>query len=130
MSHATDDLDRASRPTWIAFVGWALLGVVAGFSAVSFPPGLLVPIVVGAVAARVRPASQRSWSGILTGVGAVSLFVAYLQRRGPGTVCWQTASEAGCEEYLDPFPWLVAGIALAVAGLGLHIRAVLSAGTR
>jgi hypothetical protein len=117
-----DDDVRPDRPTWAAFTAWAVLGVVAGFSAVSFPTGLIVPIILGVAVSRVRPASRRSWTGALTGAGGVCLFVAFVQRRGPGTVCWHTATASGCDDYLDPLPWLVVGVALVAAGLVLHVR--------
>lgn len=125
-----DHLDRAAPPRWTAFIGWAVLGVIAGLSAVSFPSGLVVPIVASVVVVRVRPASRRSWSGLLAGIGAVFLFVAYVQRRGPGTTCWHTATAAGCDEYLDPLPWVAVGVPLVVAGLVVQVRRIRSARTR
>lgn len=81
-----------------------------------------VPAVIIVILAIVRPARFGSAFGLLSGVGVMLLFVAFLQRRGPGTVCWQTATAAGCDEYLDPLPWLVAGLALLSAGLIAHSR--------
>lgn len=52
--------------------------------------------------------------GSLAGVGLMSVYIAFVQRQGPGTVCWQTATASGCDEYLDPRPWLVAGLAMIV----------------
>jgi hypothetical protein len=128
---AAEHVARSSRPpTWAAFAGWAALGVIAGFSAVSFPTGLILPIVIAVVWVKVRPAAGRSWIGLLSGVGTVFLFIAYVQRRGPGTVCWQTASAAGCDEYLDPIPWLVVGVALVVTGFVIHLRRIRSPETR
>jgi hypothetical protein len=128
---AEEHFARPSRPpTWAAFAGWAALGVIAGFIAVSFPTGLIVPIVIAIVAVKVRPGAGRSWTGLLSGIGTVSLFVAYVQRRGPGTVCWHTASAAGCDEYLDPLPWLVVGVALVVTGFVIHLRRIRSPETR
>jgi predicted ABC-type sugar transport system permease subunit len=120
----TDGLERSGRPTWAGFAGWAVLGVIAGFSAVSFPTALIVPLVVGVVLVNVRPNARRSWLGVLTGMGGVALFVAYVQRRGPGTVCWHTARAAGCDDYLDPIPWLVVGAGLVVAGFVGHVRRI------
>jgi hypothetical protein len=41
--------------------------------------------------------------------------VAWVQRDGPGTTCWHTATGGGCDQHLNPLPWLVIGIALFVA---------------
>ena len=46
---------------------------------------------------------------------------AYVQRQGPGTTCWHTASGAGCNQHLDPLPWLIVGSLFVVAGLVIQI---------
>ena len=60
--------------------------------------------------------------GLLTGVGFFLLYVAYVQRQGPGTTCWSSATASGCDEHLDPRPWLIAGVVFAVAGVIAHAR--------
>jgi hypothetical protein len=50
------------------------------------------------------------------------LYVAYVQRRGPGTVCWHTATASGCDQYLNPWPWLVAGAAFVIVSFIAHAR--------
>jgi hypothetical protein len=55
-------------------------------------------------------------------VGAALLFVAYLQRRGPGTVCWHTATASGCDDYMNPWPWLIAGAALVAVAVITQVR--------
>ena len=47
----------------------------------------------------------------------MALLVAYLHRQGPGTTCWHTATASGCDQHLNPWPWLVVGIILVVAGI-------------
>ena len=107
------------------FWAWALVGCAAAFGAVSFlSPLLLVPpLVVGALMAS-RPTIRRSAFGLLTGFGALFLTVAWLQRAGPGTTCWQTATASGCDEHLNPLPWLLVGIALFVGGVVAYARRV------
>ena len=56
------------------------------------------------------------------GVGTLSLSIAFAHRHGPGMVCWQTSTAAGCDEYLDPGPWAIAGFALVVAGFVAQAR--------
>ena len=65
---------------------------------------------------------SRAAFGLLTGIGAVCLLVAYLNRRGPGLVAWRTATSAGADEYLDPRPWPATGLALAAIGLAAFLR--------
>lgn len=64
-----------------------------------------------------RPQLRHSAFGLLTGAGALLLCVAWVQRDGPGTTCWHTATGAGCDQHLNPLPWLLTGIALVAAGL-------------
>ncbi len=73
----------------------------------------VVALIVLAAARRLhRPAF-----GLLGGAGVVALVIAWLNRKGPGTVYWHTATASGADQYPDPRPWLVAGVVLVGAGL-------------
>ncbi len=114
---------RGSTPdAWGAFLAWAAFGAVAALS--YFVIGVLdVLLFIGAVVlVAVRPSARDSVVGLLAGVGGFLLYVAYLQRLGPGTVCWQTARASGCDEYLDPLPWLGAGVVCVVAGVAIQVH--------
>jgi hypothetical protein len=63
-------------------------------------------LIIAALIAR-SPTARRSMFGLVTGVGLPLLVVAYVQRDGPGTTCWHTATTAGCDQDLNPIPWLV-----------------------
>ena len=107
---------------WGWFFGWALLGSAAALGAVSLGPLLLVPTALLGVFLWRRPGARRSAFGLLTGAGTLLLYVAWVQRAGPGTTCWHTATGSGCDQHLNPLPWLVAGIALVVSGFIVHAR--------
>lgn len=99
------------------FLAWAAVGagVALGISALGIfavPLALLVAILL-----ILRHHADRSALGILVGMGLLSLYVAYVQRKGPGTVYWHTATASGADQYLDPRPWLVAGILLVAVGI-------------
>jgi hypothetical protein len=115
---------RPEGPTWAGFVLWALVGAasVVGFFTLSVL--FLVPIVIGVAVLAIRPTLAKSAVGLLAGMGLVSMYVAYVQRRGPGTVCWQTGTASGCDEYLNPWPWLVFGVVLVCVGVVAHLRAM------
>ena len=109
--------------SWAGFAVCVLLGATAAFALLVF--GILGLLVVGFVTwltSRTRLRSS-AW-GLLAGVGAISLLVAYVQRRGPGTFCYRTVTTSGCDQYLDPRPWLVAGVVFVLAAIALHIRAI------
>ena len=112
---------RTTGPTWAGFVVFALIGAgfILGFLTLSVL--FVVPIVAAVVVVVVRPNLLKSSFGLMAGTGLVLIYVAYVQRRGPGTVCWQTATASGCDEYLNPWPWLVVGFALVVAGIVAHV---------
>jgi hypothetical protein len=107
---------------WGWFFVWALLGAATGLGAVSLGPLLLLPVAAVGVFLSTRPGIRRSAFGLLSGAGALFLYVAWVQRDGPGTTCWRTATASGCAEHLSPLPWLVTGAALVVAGLVTHAR--------
>jgi hypothetical protein len=100
-----------------SFWTWTAVGCVLAFGAVSLGPLLLVPVAILAAVMAART-SRGSAFGLLTGVGLLLLFVSYLNREGPGTTCWQRGTAGGCDEHLNPLPWLVLGLGLVVAGIG------------
>jgi len=121
MKSPSELAERAS-PSWGGFSLWAVLGAASAFGLLVFGFLGAPPILIGAWLARKRPALRTSAFGALVGVGALLLYVAYVQRRGPGTVCWQTATASGCDEYLNPWPWLVVGLTLVVVGVIANAR--------
>ena len=103
------------------FWTWALVGAAFALGAVSLGPLLLVPgTVVVVLLTRRRPI--RGAFGLVSGVGALLLVVAYLQRQGPGTTCTRTATSITCEQHLNPLPWLVVGLVCLAAGIVAHAR--------
>ena len=108
---------RVTRSQLPWFLAWAAVGVgfALGISALgvfALPVALLVTALLV-----LRRHADRSAFGILVGIGLLALYVAYVQRTGPGTVSWQTATASGSDQYLDPRPWLAAGILLVAVGV-------------
>ena len=104
------------------FWAWALLGCAAALASISLGPILLAPVVVIGWLMASRPTIRRSAFGLLSGAGALLVYVAWVQRAGPGTTCWHTQTASGCDEHLNPLPWLLAGIVLFVGGIAAHAR--------
>jgi hypothetical protein len=108
--------DARSQLPW--FFAWAAVGAGVAL-AVSALGVFAVPLALLAAATLVvTHHSGRSAFGIPAGMGLLSLYVAYVQRQGPGTVYWHTATSSGSAQYLDPRPWLAAGVLLVAAGVG------------
>jgi hypothetical protein len=105
----------------LSFVAWIAIGaaIVFGFFLVSV--FVLAAAVLIGVLVSSRPSLRRGAYGLVTGAGAISLWVAWVQRKGPGTVYWHTTSASGSETYLDPRPWLAAGLLLAIAGMAADL---------
>ncbi len=116
----------ASSPKlWPWFAGWVVVGAtwsLAGIAVLSF--GLLVApaAVVGTVllARRAPPGSSRV--GVVAGLGLAPLFVAYLNREGPGNVCSEVAHGGhSCLQAWNPWPWAAAGTSLVTVGITLFL---------
>jgi hypothetical protein len=112
-AHAS--LSPRSQLPW--FIAWAAVG--AGFAlgisvlgVFTIPAALLVTVLLV-----LRHHADRSALGILVGIGSLALYIAYVQRKGPGTVHWHTSTASGSDQYLDPRPWLAAGILLVAVGV-------------
>ena len=104
------------------FWAWAVLGCAAALGLVSLGVLVLAPTaIVGGLMAS-RPTIRRSAFGLLSGAGVLLVYIAWLQRAGPGTTCWQTATASGCDEHLNPLPWLLAGLCLFIGGIVAHTR--------
>ena len=119
-------VSRTSRRAHLAgcgwFWAWALVGSAVALGAVSLGPILVAPVFVIAALMWSRPEIRRSAFGLLSGAGALLLYVAWVQRAGPGTTCWQTQTASGCDQHLNPLPWLIAGIGLFVGGIAAQAR--------
>lgn len=105
------------------FLAWMLAGAGIALGVLSlFSIGVVVlpAALVVTVALSIWPRSRnRSAAGLVTGAGLLPLYVAFLNRDGPGTVCVTTATSQSCVDEWSPWPWFAAGLALVLAGLAL-----------
>jgi hypothetical protein len=97
---------------------WALVGAVFAVG-LDIPPVLLAAGGLGLLAGRAG-GGRGAW-GFATGAGVPFLYVAYVNRQGPGTVCHAIGTGryrgSECGEVLDPWPWLVVGLVLIAVGV-------------
>ncbi len=107
------------KPSTAAFAGWTAIGACVLLA-------LLTPFTIGAIAALVAlagvaallmwPAGRSAAAfGALSGAGAVPLYVAWLNRDGPGTVCNSTATH--CVDEWSPWGWFAIGLVLITTGV-------------
>jgi hypothetical protein len=104
-----------TRAGW--FVAWASLGSVCALGLVSLGLLAVLPAGIAAGALTASRTARRSAWGLLSGAGLLFLYIAYVQRDGPGTTCWQSGTTSGCSEHLDPLPWLIIGGTLVILGV-------------
>jgi hypothetical protein len=105
---------------WGWFCVFAAIGAAVALGAFSLGPLAAGPAVIVAWPLLSRPKIRRSAFGLLSGAGFLLLYVAWVQRDGPGTTCWETANASGCDHHLNPLPWLVVGSLFVVAGVAAH----------
>jgi hypothetical protein len=106
---------------WLSFLAWVAVGAAIVFGFFLFSIFVLAAAVLVGVLVALQPSLRRGALGMLTGAGAISLWVAWVQRKGPGTVYWHTATASGSDQYLDPRPWLAAGLLLVIGGVAAHL---------
>jgi hypothetical protein len=116
--------------TNLAFLGWATVGAGAVLGVLTMlTVGIFVlpgtALLAGFLAWRGRGLRGRIVGpALLTGAGIIPLYVAYLNRGGPGNVCTTWATGGSCMQEMSPWPWVAAGMFLAAGGvtLGLVLR--------
>ena len=116
---------RALGDTWRAFVGWCVAGAGGCFGALSLlTVGPFVLLGTLFLCAWLLSVVKVGWAmgGLLTGAALPMLYVAWLNRGGPGEVCTTTATSQTCGDEASPWPLVAAAVVLAVAGLVVFSR--------
>ena len=113
--------DRLGRLLDWTFWVWAVVGVGFGFgiSAIGIftvPVALVVTILL----LRLKRFRGSVW-GLLIGVGALPLAVAWDNRDGPGEQCRAIDGGTQCDELYDPRKWLFVGLVFILAGLAAQL---------
>jgi 4-amino-4-deoxy-L-arabinose transferase-like glycosyltransferase len=109
--------ERKERPSLSAHAWWLTTGALTGLGVVSIltigifllPAGIALG-VVGAVSPRFR---NRSALTILAGFALPMLYLAWLNRSGPGEVC--NSASTSCVEEWSPWPFAVIALLLLAA---------------
>jgi hypothetical protein len=109
---------------------WVVVGAAFAVGLISLGTLVLVPAVLVGLVVRRSATARRSGWGLLTGAGLTLLWVVFENRAGPGTTCYRTATTAGCDQHLNPIPWLVIGLGLTGGGLATQWRFIRHGGWR
>ena len=118
--------DPRSTSPW-ALPVWGLVGAlvafgVAGLATVGLFLLALASVLV-AVALAVPALRRPSLPGVLVGLSTAPLYVGWLNRGGPGTVCTTTVDATTCTDEWSPWPFVAVGVLLAGAGVAMLVVA-------
>jgi len=106
------------------FTAWLLVGAGYALSLIGIASiGLFVlplPVFATVLLARRRPAT-RGLPGLISGLGVPLLYVAYVNRAGPGTICAAVTGGQECTDESSPWPWLAVGVLLLVLGVAVLV---------
>ncbi|HEX6394396.1 MAG TPA: hypothetical protein VFZ97_13235 [Acidimicrobiales bacterium] len=110
------------RP-WRWFAAWLLVGALWAFGliAIASVGPLAMPIALAATVVVALASGGLGLVGVLSGLGLPVLYVAYLNRAGPGNVCTSNTSGQTCVQEWSPWPWLSLAIVLVGVGAGLFL---------
>ena len=118
-------MDRSGRaPRWGWFTAWMIVGAGYAFGFLSFAGLFVLPIMllITVLLLRIRaPSPSIGVQGLVSGLGLPILYIAWINREGPGEVCHTTATENFCVSEWSPWPWLVAGLILVATGLTMAV---------
>jgi len=114
------------KPSWASYFLWLVIGVGLIYSVLGIMTiGLFIlPFVLAALLAMLKWGGNRKSSvGLISGQGLPLLFLAYLNRNGPGTVCSQSGNGGqACREEYSPWPFVILGVFLVLLGVQMFFK--------
>jgi hypothetical protein len=116
---------RTNRSDLLWFGAWSGIGALYALALLgAMTIGILVlPVaVVATVSIGRRRRARVGIPGLVSGTALPLMYVAYLNRDGPGTVCSAIPRGQSCVDEWSPWPWLAVGLALLVAGAIMFTR--------
>lgn len=118
-------MSSSARSGPALFVLWALVGAGGCLGVVAILTiGVFVLPLVAVLGGLLlwRAGTGPPVAGLASGAAAPLLYVAWLNRGGPGLVCHAIPEGQECTDALNPWPWLVVAVLLAGLGLLLYRR--------
>lgn len=117
---------RSSTRRWLWFLAWVAVGAMVPMVVLgAFTVGIFF-IPVAGVLTLILLSRRASWvglPGLITGVGVPLLVVAYLNRSGPGNICYtHPDGSGGCTQEWTPWPFLLVGLGLLIGGIIVFTR--------
>ena len=119
-----DDVGVTGRE-WLWYAAWLAVGALSAIAILdSLTFGVLVlPVAVAATIVLARsPRSLHGLPGVLAGASLPLLYIAFLNRDGPGDVCYRNAHGGSCTQEWSPWPFLLVAAALVAVSVLLARR--------
>lgn len=116
---------RPAADSFRAFLGWCVAGIAGSFGVLSLlTVGPFVLLGTLFLSAWLLWRFNFGWAmgGLLTGAALPVLYVAWLNRDGPGEVCTRSGGTVSCGDEWSPWPFVVAALVLAVSGFVVLAR--------
>jgi hypothetical protein len=111
--------------SWTAFFWWAVagLGLCSGVLSI-LTVGPFVLLVTLALCGLLLYRLDVGWGmlGLLLGAAVPLLYVAWLNRDGPGTVCSTNGLVTSCGDEASPWPFVAMALLVAVIGVVSFVR--------
>lgn len=104
------------RDGWQYFASWVLVGTLFAFSLAGLlSVGLFfAPLALMGAALLLWKRAFAGAFGLLSGMSLIALYLAYINRSGPGAVC--NGAETVCTDEYAPWPFLLAALILVAGG--------------
>lgn len=110
---------------WLSTLSWGVVGTLGSFGVAALPTvGVFLlagAAVVAAIALAVPALRPPCTPGFLVGLSTAPLFLAWLNRGGPGLVCTTADGVTSCDDAWSPWPFVAIGVLFAAAGLALLV---------
>lgn len=122
-------MERQASDSAGAFALWVVVGAglcVGVLSMLTIGPFVLLVTFVVIGVLLWRPGFGHGMTGLVTGAAVPLLWLAWLNRHGPGTYCTSSGTGSSCTDEWTPWPFVVVAVILAVAGVVLFVRLVRS----
>jgi hypothetical protein len=117
---------KASVAVWSS-AWWLVVGALVGIGlAALLSIGVLLLVLAGVLAligARATALRNRSVVAIPAGVGLAVLYLAWLNRGGPGSVCETAGATTTCTDQVSPWPFIAVAVSLVAVSVVLARRA-------
>jgi hypothetical protein len=121
-------------PSWWGYLWWGLAGALFGMGVLALLSiGIVLlaaAMLLTAVGIMLPALRNRSAVAVPSGVACALLYLAWINRDGPGDVCETTGLETKCTEQWSPWPFLVAALLLVAVSVALarHLRRTTAGG--